>query len=588
MAAMKGSAVKKGMSFSGKTKIDREIARSTPAMFAKAVNGDSWRLYKHLKLLDKYLMMAVSGECKRLIIQMPPQHGKSMLISEHLGVWYLGNFPDNSVMLCSYEADYAKTWGRKSRRLMEKWGPTLFGIQVSKDSRAADNWEIEGKRGIFQTAGVGGPVTGKRAHLLIIDDPVKNAADAMSPTMRERNKDWFRTTSSTRLQKKSTVVIVQTRWHEDDLAGWLQNEFPDVWTVVNLPAIAWGPADLPADEFKPDALGRKPGEALCPNLHPLENLLEKARLMGEFWFSALYQGRPVPASGGIFKEATFKYWAWDPESCVTKSGDRVSDLPVELPEKFDYIIQSWDMTYKDTKDSDWVVGQIWGAKGADRYLLAQFRDRCSFGTTVKAVRLMSATHFGKMSKDKLVEFRANGPAVCAVLDREIAGLKDVEPEGSKEARAHGVTFQFESGHVYFPHPGEAGNEWVAGLLYEFKFFPAARHDDQVDCATQALAFLYEKQVAGAWAVRRQDPSIKAQLEAGPEGATGFGNMDETTMLENLERKTQDRMQRKSRVQYGTGASAKRALAGKASKKRSLRGSRPSGGSVRAMLDSVLG
>lgn len=592
---MKGPSRKVPMTAGNLNTAEREIARSTPGMFAKFVNGDSWRLYKHLKLLDKYLMKAVSGECKRLIVQIPPQHGKSMLISEHLGVWYLGNNPDNAVMLCSYEADYAKTWGRKARRLMEKWGPALFGIQVAKDTRAADNWEIEGRRGVFQTAGVGGPVTGKRAHLLIIDDPVKNAADAMSPTMRERNKDWFRTTSSTRLQKYSTVIVVQTRWHDDDLAGWLQNEFPDMWTVVNMPAISWGEGDLPEDERQPDPLGRAPGEALCPGLHPIENLLEKMRLMGEFWFSALYQGRPVPSSGGIFKEACFKYWAWNPEECLTKQGGRIyGDLPVELPEKFDYLIQSWDMTYKKTTDSDWVVGQIWGAHGADRYLLAQFRDRCGFGQTVKAVELMSATYFGKMTRDKLVEFRANGPAVVAVLQRKIAGFKDVEPEGSKEARAHGCVFQFESGNVYFPHPGEKGNEWVAGLLYEFKFFPAARHDDQVDCATQALAFLFEKQVSGAWAVLRNAPSVRSIVESGPNAnasRTGYNSDDEATFADELERKANRKGRgataRGSTGNGGTGSSAKAAAAGARARKKSLRGGGRQG-SVGAMLDAVLG
>jgi len=551
-----GTGRKKPLTPSRVLKIDKALAKSTPGMFAKAVNGDSWKFYKHLKILDKYLMKAISGECPRIIVQMPPQHGKSMMISEHLPVWYLGNFPDNAVMLCSYEADYAKTWGRKSRRLMEKWGPSLFGVQVAKDTRAADNWEIEGHRGILQTAGVGGPVTGKKAHLLIIDDPVKNAADAMSPTMRERNKDWFRTTSSTRLQKKSAVIVVQTRWHEDDLAGWLQTEFPDMWTVVNLPALAWGPGDLPPDEYKEDVMGRLAGAALCPGLHPTKNLLEKARIMGEQWFSALYQGRPVPASGGIFKEACFRYWTWD-----------------DLPETFDYLIQSWDMTYKKTSDSDWVVGQIWGAKGADRYLLAQFRDRCGFATTVKAVKNMSASYFGKMTKDKLVEFRANGPAVVAVLQKKIAGFKDVEPEGSKEARAHGVVFQFDSGNVYFPDPGEPGNEWVAGLLYEFKFFPAARHDDQVDAATQALAFLFEKQMSGAWGVRKRSESVGDKLERGPDGIDGMGERE----IRNAERKM---------ASSGGSGSYKESRRQHQAKRKALRGGRA--GSVKSMLEHVLG
>lgn len=480
------------------------LATATPGMFAKFINGGEWKLYPHLKILDKAIMWAIANN-GWIIVQMPPQHGKSMLVSEHTPAWYLGKFPNRAVMLCSYEADYSMTWGRKARRLMEKWGPSLFGVQVSKDSRAADNWEIAGHRGILQTAGVGGPITGKRAHLLIIDDPVKNAEDACSPTMREKKKDWFRTTSSTRLQKNSAVILVQTRWHEDDLAGWLQREFPNRVVVINLPAIAWGEDELPEGEWRPDPLGRKKGEALCPDLHPIENLKAKEEVMGSIWFSALYQGRPVPAEGGIFKEQTFRYWTWE-----------------TLPEKFDYVIQSWDMTYKRTTDSDWVVGQIWGAHGADRYLLAQFRDRCGFTKTVKAVEMMSKTEFGKQSREKLVEFRANGPAVVRVLEKEISGFVDVEPEGSKEARAHGVEFQFASGNVYFPDPNEPGNEWVNLLVYEFRFFPNARHDDQVDCATQGLAFLWEKEKIGAWGVVKRRGGVVDRLS--DKGIDGAGEM----------------------------------------------------------------
>lgn len=496
--------------------IEEQLIIASPALFAKSASDGHWKMYPHLRLLDRYLMMAFAGICDRLIIQMPPQHGKSSLISEYLPVWYLGHFSDNAVMLCSYEADYAKTWGLKSRQLMERVGPGYFGISVSKESRRADNWCIEGRRGILQTAGINGPVTGKRAHLLIVDDPVKNNKDANSPTMREHNKDWFRTTSSTRLQKKAVVIVVQTRWHEDDLAGWLQTEFPGRYFVLNLPAIAWGPGDLPSDEYRRDPLGRRPGEALCPQLHPLKNLAEKIELMGESWFSALYQGRPVSKSGGVFDKDTFRYWSWD-----------------TLPEEFDYVIQSWDMTYKDTSDSDWVVGQIWGMKGADRYLLMQFRDRSSFPDTVKAVRMMTWSHFGKMSREKLVEFKANGPAVVATLQSEIPGFVDIDPEGSKEARAHGVSWQFASGNVYFPDPDEPGNEWVVKLISEFHKFPKDRHDDQVDAATQALEWMYQRFIGSKVHAIKRTNSVASELGR-------HGLIEDKTAAKKLKRKMSGR------------------------------------------------
>lgn len=390
------------------------------------------------------------------MVFMPPRHGKSELTGRYFSAWFLGVFPDKRIILASYEADFAASWGRKARNLLEEFGPSLFGIKVSADSSAASRWDIENREGGMITAGVRGPITGKGAHVAIIDDPVKNDQEALSQTYRDAVWDWYRATFSTRIQDDGAIILVMTRWHEDDPAGRLlkaQTEGGDKWEIVNLPALAEGD----------DMLGRKPEEPLCPELFTKETL-EKTRVrLGSYWWNALYQQRPSPAEGGILKRGWWRYYR-------------------QAPPDLDEIIQSWDMAFKETDSSDFVVGQTWGRKNADKYLLDQVRDRMDFPTTVQAVRAFAAKW--PQAVAKLVEDKANGPAVISTLKREIAGLIAVEPQGSKEARAHAVSPQIEASNAYLPDPSVA--PWVHDFVEECAVFPNGANDDQVDAMTQAL------------------------------------------------------------------------------------------------------
>jgi predicted phage terminase large subunit-like protein len=278
----------------------------------------------------------------------------------------------------------------------------------------------------------------------------------MSQTYRDATWDWYRATFSTRIQEDGAIILVMTRWHEDDLAGRLlraQEEGGDKWEVVNLPALA-------EDD---DMLGRQLGEPLCPQLFTKETLEKTKVRLGSFWWNALYQQRPSPQEGGILKRHWWKFYR-------------------KAPDKFDEIIQSWDMTFKDTKTADFVVGQVWGRKGADKYLLDQVRDRMDFPATIQAVRTLSAKW--PQARVKLVEDKANGPAVIATLKKEISGLIPVEPQGSKESRAWAVSPEVEAGNVYLPDPSIA--PWVHDFIEECTVFPNGTNDDQVDAMTQAL------------------------------------------------------------------------------------------------------
>lgn len=227
---------------------------------------------------------------RRLLVTMPPRHGKSEFLSLYFPTWYLGVWPDRRVMLASYEASFAESWGRKSRDMMREVGCEVFGVRVRESPSAASHWEIEGREGGMSTAGVGGPLTGKGADLLIIDDPIKNAEEANSPTIREKIWDWYRSTAYTRLEPDGVVIVIQTRWHEDDLAGRVlrdADEGGEPWRVVNMPAI---------DEA---------GRPLWPERFPIDKLRRIERTLSPYFWSALYQQKPIREGRTEWPDAYF-------------------------------------------------------------------------------------------------------------------------------------------------------------------------------------------------------------------------------------------------------------------------------------------
>jgi hypothetical protein len=287
------------------------LARSSPAGLAAVASKGRWKLATHLDLLNQKLLKVAGGierrESPRLAVVMPPRHGKSELCSKSFPAWFVGKYPDYRTILTAYEAAFARDWGRKARDLVESNGHH-FGITVRRDSSAADRWDIDGHTGGMLTAGVGKGITGRGAELLIIDDPVKDAAEANSETFRKRNWDWYTSTAYTRVEPGGGIVVIQTRWHEEDLVGKIlthAKETGEHWDVLHLPALSEG-RDV-------DALGRELGEPLWPDRYDREALSRIKATQGSYWFCALYQGRPQPAEGGAFKRSWFKYYCIDEE-----------------------------------------------------------------------------------------------------------------------------------------------------------------------------------------------------------------------------------------------------------------------------------
>lgn len=281
---------------------------------------------------------------------------------------------------------------------------------------------------------------------MIIDDPIKNNEEAQSQTMRDKVWDEWETTLSTRLHKGASVIVVMTRWHEDDFVGRLLERSPYNWERIRMPAIA---------EDDDDLLGREVGTSLAPELGYDEEWAEiKKKEVGSKTWASLYQQRPSASEGNIFNRNWWQYYE-------------------SLPRFFDEQIISWDLTFKDNNDNDYVVGQVWGRKGADYYLVDQVRDKMDFPTTVTAVRNLSNKY--PRASAKLIEDKANGPAVIATLKREVNGIIPVNPQGSKVARAQAVTPFIESGNVFLPKH----KEFSYDLIEEAAAFPNGKHDKEL-------------------------------------------------------------------------------------------------------------
>ena len=449
----------------------RELARRTMGDFVLYVD-DNYRMNRHHRLLCDYLDKLACKEIRRLMVFMPPRHGKSELVSRKFPAFLLGRNPDTSIISCSYSADLASRMNRDVQRLIdsEKYSllfpeSHLFGKNIRSTAkgsflRNSDIFEIVNHRGTYRSSGVGGGITGMGGEYIIIDDPVKNREDADSATMREKVYDWYTSTLYTRLEKDGCILLTLTRWHEDDLAGKLlkaAQEGADQWTILELPAVC---------EYPPKPYDvRQEGEALWKWKYD-EEALEKMKVtVGSRDWAALYQQHPTPGEGGTFKREWWNYYK-------------------VLPDGLYDFVQSWDCTFKDAQSSDYVVGQVWARKGSSRYLLDQVRGRMSFTETLYAIRSLSAKW--PQAIRKLVEDKANGTAVIDVLRKEIPGLIPVEPEGGKIVRANAVTAVAEAGNIYLPDPSIA--PWVHDFVEEHAVFPNGANDDQVDAQTQANTY----------------------------------------------------------------------------------------------------
>ncbi len=433
-------------------------------------------------MICEKLNKIATGETKRLVILLPPRHSKSMTVTETFPSFFIGNNPHKRIIAVSYSSSLAKSFGRANKEKLWEFGEPLFGVKIPHDAASAIDWGLTGSRGGMLSTGIGGGITGRGADCLILDDPIKNRQEAESKVYRERLWHEWQNTLIPRLQPNGAVIIILTRWHEDDLVGRLLETEPENWDVLA----------LPAEAEEKDVLGRKPGDPLWPEFgFDREWIKTRKEEVGSQAWNALYQQRPAPASGEIFQRHFWRFWCYPQQKGKLKEitfGTSKGYVSIEgepAPDDFEQVIQSWDMSFKDGVEGSYVVGQVWGRKGANRYLLDQLRAKLTFTETLRAVEELSAKW--PEAHAKLVEDRANGPAVINTLKERISGLIAVNPQGGKEVRSYAVSPQVESGNVYLPHP--VNSPWVWDFIEETVTFPHGASDDQVDAMTQALNWM---------------------------------------------------------------------------------------------------
>ena len=432
--------------------------------FVERVNP-RYRWYPYVERLARVLERVEQGEISRLMIFAPPRHGKSELVSRLFSAWYLYRHPDRWVGITSYSAELAYTFSRNARDNFQRAGGVL-----KDDARAVKQWETT-KEGGFWAAGVGGPITGKGFHLGIIDDPLKNAEDAASLVIRDKQWDWYSSTFYTRQEPDAAIVVIQTRWHEDDLSGRLvasEEDEPEGWTVVHLEAVkeAERPEYPATFTLLPD--GRRPGEALNPARYPPPKLERIKRKIGEYFFGALYQQRPRPRSGEMFKREMIEIVAavprlsrvvryWDKEGTKDAGAYSAGVLMGEAGETY-YVL-------------DLLMGQ-W-EPGKREAIIAQTAesDRAAWGHVTTYVEQEPGSG-GKESAENTIRRNA-GHAFAA--DR---------PTGDKALRAEPFAAQVNIGNVKLLR-----GAWNGRYLDILAAFPRGAVKDPVDASSGGFAKL---------------------------------------------------------------------------------------------------
>jgi hypothetical protein len=277
----------------------RATARKDYSFYLEMVHFGKYKPAKHHFLLCDAVKRICNGSLKKLMVFMPPRHGKSQTITESLPSYYNGLFPDKRVITISYGDSLAKEFGRKNRAKVKDWGEEIFGIELDPQNGSMSDYTIKGHTGGSYFAGILGGVTGRGADLLIIDDPIKTAQEAQSEVYRNRVWDEYQSSLSTRLMPNGAQIVILTRWHHDDIAGRLLKEQPDEWEVISLPALA----------EENDQLGREVGEPLWSEFgYDLAWAENKRKEVGTRTWTALFQQRPSPDSGDIFKREWVKFY----------------------------------------------------------------------------------------------------------------------------------------------------------------------------------------------------------------------------------------------------------------------------------------
>lgn len=430
----------------------------------------------HLYLIQKLQLMA-ERKLKRLMVFMPPGHAKSTYGNLLFVPFYMGCHPTHSVISASHTQEFSERFGRRARSLIES--PTfknLFGFSSSQSSRASGRFDTE-KGGEYFAVGVGGSVTGRRADFVVIDDPLKGRVEADSQLMRDRIWEWYLADLRTRLKPDAGIVLIQTRWHDDDLAGRILKYHRDEeWDIVCLKAIA----------EENDPLGRDVGEALWPEWMSIDQLLVEKKIQSARNWSALYQQNPMPDEGAYFKEDWIRYY------------DKMPDLSsMKIYGASDYAISS--------NGGDYTVHGVIGVNANDDiFILDWWRGQTNTDVWVDVFLdlmnqykpIMWAEEAGQISKSlgPFIQKRQQEKRIYGHREQFVSAI-------DKASRARAIQARMAMGKIYLPKNAL----WSHDLIAEIISFPAGKHDDQVDVLS-LFGRMLDKMITG------NDPGLRVKKE----------------------------------------------------------------------------
>lgn len=461
----------------------------------------------HIDCISEHLEAVNYGQIKRLLINIPPRFLKSITATVMYPVWTWVNNPYKRFISLSYSDTLTLKHANSRRNVImsrwfqQKWGNVFYikiprSIKNARDKGKDVNTEkntqhlLENdKRGFFFSSSIRGTITGEGGDVIIIDD-AHNPKTAESDAERNATVEIFKSTIQSRLNnlKTGAIIVVMQRLHEKDISGHILST-DNSYVHLKLPAKAIKSYTVlfPVSKLRKEV---QEGELLFEKRVGDDELEKQKKSMGSYAYSGQYLQDPVPDEGGIIKKHWIRYWQYPGQNLRAvivrnKNGEYEEYKPVVLPADFDEQLQSWDLAFKSKQDSDFVCGEIFAGLQGNIYMLDMIMERFTFTETIHAVRNMTERY--PKAYCKLIEDKANGPAVIDILKNEIPGLIPVEPMGDKTSRLHTASVPLESGNVYLPHPDIY--PWVEDLIEHLIKFPKLEHDDDVDAFSQGIIHL---------------------------------------------------------------------------------------------------
>lgn len=483
-------------------------------VFCEEFYADTVEPAEHHELINRVLQCVADGVPiddtgripKRVMLFMPPGSAKSTYATVVFPTWFMGKYPSKNIICASYGSDLAAKFGRKSRSIARSAKfEAIMGCKLVEDNRAADDWSLTNKS-TYMAGGILSGIMGNRADGLLIDDPIKGREAADSPTIRDKTWEEYKSSLLTRIKPNGWQAIIQTRWHEDDLSGrilpknydgesgWVEGRDGAWWYVVCIQAQC---------ERDDDPLGRSVGDWLWKQWFTPDFWVQTKRTQGSRNWDALYQQKPKPADGGIFLRKWF-------------TANRYSTPPATPL----MIVQSWDTASKDKESNDPSACSTWAVTRHGWYLLHVWVDKLIYPDLKKAVK----SSYLRFKPDVvLIEDKSSGQELIADLraDNSVSmPIVAIEPEGSKEMRAHAVSALCESGLVWLPESAA----WLQDFESEFFSFPLSTKKDQVDSVTQFLRWAHVRSIQfEAWGSGQQRAGYgTADQSDGIDDEYGYG------------------------------------------------------------------